>query len=155
MAIFITTKTDFAYFNYHFVSAENASLICDNGDIRLIGGEGLYEGRVEVCFSGHWGTVCHNGWDKTDAQVVCRILGYGTENLAIPTTTNFFSRPVALGPVLVNNVGCNGTETAFLDCLSSDPGGQSCRHSQDAGVFCTGTVPTVWSKYAMGFGMEY
>lgn len=119
------------------VSAENASRICSNGDIRLRGGEASYEGRVEVCFNGHWGTVCHNRWDKTDAQTVCRILGYGTENLAIPTTTNFFDTPPAEGPVMVNGVDCNGTESTFLDCLSTDPGDHTCSHAQDSGVFCT------------------
>ena len=42
----------------------------------MIGGSGPNEGRVEVCMGQAWGTVCHDGWDNTDATVVCRQLGF-------------------------------------------------------------------------------
>lgn len=36
------------------------------------------EGRVEICFSRVWGTVCNSRWSVHDAVVVCRQLGYST-----------------------------------------------------------------------------
>ena len=50
---------------------------CEDGEIRLMNGSipSRYEGRVEICFSGVWGTICSNNWDSREAIVVCRQLG--------------------------------------------------------------------------------
>ena len=54
---------------------------CENGEIRLVDGGTLLEGRVEMCYNSRWGTVCDSLWDNNDAMVVCRQLAaeYGLE----------------------------------------------------------------------------
>ena len=49
---------------------------CNDGEIRLNGGQSQAEGIVEICFGGVWGTICDDGWDDSDARVACRQLGY-------------------------------------------------------------------------------
>lgn len=56
---------------------------CTEGEVRLQGGFSSREGRVEICHSNDWGTVCDQMWDTTDAGVVCRQLGLQTVGMCI------------------------------------------------------------------------
>ena len=47
-----------------------------DGDICLVGGSYQWEGRVEIYFSGTWGTITDSNWTSDDAQVVCHKLGH-------------------------------------------------------------------------------
>ena len=59
---------------------EDAGVICTNSEfaipVRLANGSSSSEGRVEIFYHDHWGTICDAAWGRADAAVVCRQLGF-------------------------------------------------------------------------------
>ena len=54
---------------------------CVNGEIHLVGGWTKFDGRVEVCNRGIWGTICDDHVDSTEATVMCYQLGMHDRNI--------------------------------------------------------------------------
>uniref|UniRef100_A0A8D0TB60 SRCR domain-containing protein n=1 Tax=Sus scrofa TaxID=9823 RepID=A0A8D0TB60_PIG len=109
---------------------------CPNpgGRLRLVGGPGPCRGRVEVLYAGGWGTVCDDDWDFADARVACREAGCGPALGATGLGHFGYGR----GPVLLDNVGCAGTEARLSDCFHLGWGQHNCGHHEDAGALCSG-----------------
>ena len=117
---------------------------CDDGDLRLAGGDSENDGLLQVCFSGRWGTVNRDGWTDVDTHVACRQLGFNNtgntgikhtststqdiftvsqniDNIRIFFLTGTYSTKTATGrsistPIQMDNVGCYGTEARLIDC---------------------------------------
>ena len=121
-------------FHCLFVPGKGPPLSCTDGDVRLVGGSTDYEGRVEVCNSNAWGTVCDDLWDVTDANVVCSQLGYGAATSA-PCCARYGQ---GTGTILLDNVNCDGTESRLVACAHNGIGTHNCVHFEDAGVVCSG-----------------
>ena len=49
---------------------------CTMGEARLVNGDTENEGTVEICYHDLWGLISDLDWDESDAEVVCRQLGY-------------------------------------------------------------------------------
>ena len=89
---------------------------------------------MEVNYNGQWGTICDDGWDDTDAGVVCRQLGFGSSGTAIGSAG--FGQ--GLGPIWLNFVTCSGNESILASCGHVGVGiSRGCSHNEDAGVRCS------------------
>ncbi|XP_031566686.1 deleted in malignant brain tumors 1 protein-like, partial [Actinia tenebrosa] len=113
---------------------EDASVICGYPQytLRLVGGSNGNVGRVEVFYNGQWGTVCDDAWDLYDAKVVCRSLGLPSATSALQSA--FFGQ--GSGPIWMDNVYCQGTETSLSQCSHNGWRSHDCSHGEDASVVC-------------------
>ena len=108
-------------------------MYCIGVAVRLVGGSSYNEGRVEVNYNGEWGTVCDDGWDDTDAGVVCRQLGFGSSGTAIGSAG--FGQ--GSGPIWLDSVTCTGDESVLTGCIHLGFNvTRSCDHYKDSGVRC-------------------
>ena len=58
-----------------FVDADGY-FVCDEGNLTLTNGNGMNEGRVEICVNNSWWTVCDSDWGTEEATIVCKQLGF-------------------------------------------------------------------------------
>ncbi|XP_072214314.1 scavenger receptor cysteine-rich domain-containing protein DMBT1-like isoform X3 [Excalfactoria chinensis] len=118
---------------------EDASVECSEshvskmGRLQLLDGPSRCAGRVEVLHDQRWGTICDDGWDLADANVVCRQLGCGTAVLA--TKAAHYGR--GQDTIWLDEVNCTGMEESIFDCKASAWGVNNCYHGEDAGVLCS------------------
>ena len=100
--------------------------------VRLVNSYLSHAGRVEVLYSGTWGTICSDYWDLPDAEVVCHQLGYDGALRAVRNAA--FGQ--GTGQIWLDDVQCVGNERSISHCSHLRWGAHNCRHYQDAGVVC-------------------
>ncbi|XP_052809339.1 deleted in malignant brain tumors 1 protein-like [Mya arenaria] len=120
---------------------EDVGVICSASSIRLHNGATQLEGRVEVFHNGTWGTICGYAININFAKVVCRQLGYDTDNVAVLLNAYFGA---GSGQIWLEQVTCQGNETVINLCMFRPWGQHYCGHYQDVGVICKAcSVPDV------------
>lgn len=113
--------------------------------IRLVNGPTHWMGRVEVSYHGAWATVPgsmigrYNSFDDKAAKVVCRMLGYPTENAAAihePSPLHFGKGSGRIDMSLYG-VRCSGNENKLYDCPHyTNDSHPIYGHTYDIGVAC-------------------
>ena len=97
---------------------------------RLVDGPNSHSGRVEIRIDNVWGTVCDDMWDMKEAAVVCRDMGFPGASSALE---RFGS---GSGPILLDDLMCDGQEVSLEDCPHNGVGINNCGHYEDVGVVC-------------------
>ena len=102
-----------------------------------------------MCVNGVWGSVCDQGFDVTDAHVVCQQLGHpelgNNNNNNNINFISFISEPFVLNnstfgpgqyPIVYSNSACGGYENSLSDCKKQTYPNTACSQSNVAGVLC-------------------
>ncbi|XP_062572436.1 deleted in malignant brain tumors 1 protein-like [Saccostrea cucullata] len=131
--------------------SEDAGVLCltgpSNVQLRLAGGLNKNQGRVEIQVFGIWGTVCDDSFDRREANVICRQLGFPRGGTVLRGSTFGGGR----GPIWMDDLECNGNETAIQTCTRKPWGVNNCGHDEDVAISCTPTnVPPIQIRLAGG-----
>ncbi|XP_046573868.1 uncharacterized protein LOC124281912 isoform X2 [Haliotis rubra] len=95
--------------------------------VRLTNGTRPNEGRIEIFVNGSWSTMC--GIDRTEALLVCKELGYGSEEYET------YLHGGGNGPVL-QDLNCEEWASSLSDCQPKFSSSIYCDNHGGSGVRC-------------------
>ncbi|XP_051805676.1 scavenger receptor cysteine-rich type 1 protein M130-like [Acanthochromis polyacanthus] len=96
----------------HSQISDSLEVTCSDS-VRLVGGTHLCSGRLQVKWNQVWSSVCSDGFDLQDAEVVCRELDCGSPS-------GFKGKLYGEAPEWSPEFRCGGHESALLQCEHSD-----------------------------------
>ncbi|XP_063448442.1 scavenger receptor cysteine-rich domain superfamily protein-like [Mytilus trossulus] len=98
--------------------------------IRLLGGTSFANGQLEVRYNGQWGTMCYDTFDKSEANVVCRMLGFEEKNAGVA------KYGYSSTPLIKDDLHCSGTESDISMCSYKGWNPSTCTNNHTVGVKC-------------------
>ncbi|PIK53454.1 putative deleted in malignant brain tumors 1 protein isoform X1 [Apostichopus japonicus] len=111
------TRLEYCYnegwYMHNCVHWEDAGVECltEYGRVRLADGSVPTEGRVEIFYNNEWGTICDDHWQREDAEVICRQLGYSDVDEFYDQS--YFGE--GYGPIM-EQMNCDGDEAHWQQC---------------------------------------
>ena len=96
-------------------------------------GKNIFEGRVEVFVRGEWGTVCNDYFDRADANVACKMMGFRKARRYFDAWRNF---KLGSGKIWLDDLRCKGHESSIFECKHAGIGVENCGHREDIAVIC-------------------
>ncbi|XP_045183479.2 scavenger receptor cysteine-rich type 1 protein M130-like [Mercenaria mercenaria] len=107
----------------------------DDNVYRLTGGQGNFEGIVEVYANSRWGTFCGTRFSNKDANVLCRMSGFSSGVVVKGSNYGLLNYDT----IWTGNLGCDGSEAHIKYCKSIASAfgtNTACNHTLDVGVKC-------------------
>ena len=149
-------RTSSVYYHPSFIDKPllitgNAGSKCTEGSVRLVDGLVPNEGRIEVCVNSVWGSVCTDGWDTTDAHIVCTQLGHPELRELLKCIIHLILCLISLEPrlfansyfgdgdypIVYSNLGCGGWENSLSACNKDNYNDFfTCTRDNVAGLLC-------------------
>ncbi|XP_060075020.1 low-density lipoprotein receptor-related protein 4-like [Ylistrum balloti] len=113
----------------------------------LMAGEKGNKGNIEIYNGTTWFDLCPDGWDDSDASVMCRMLGYSGDS-ANASVNNDNVTVSSLGQ---DKFDCDGSETSLDDCPTSSNNATACENTTRSHLSCA-EVPEPNDFFLMSFG---
>ena len=117
---------------YYILFIAGSTSRFSNGAARLADGPFVGAGRVEIFFANAWHTVCDDGWDTGDANVLCKQLGY-SRAISAPGSAKYGQ---GTGGIILDDIECSSSDATLFDCSHDGLFVENCSHREDAGAFC-------------------
>jgi len=91
---------------------------------------GWFSGRLEVCHMGVWGNVCDKGFNDTDADVMCHIMGFKHG------ASHWDNTGHGSGITWLNKLKCTGNETKVEQCRNDGWAKHKCANDHTVALEC-------------------